>query len=222
MRFKLDQIARWYEQHAQTFDLFPDYIKAIYSRWHDYLWGAPLLAPIIVWYLLGHPPMWVIGWTFVSALLVAGYYAWREEHLKATTRRFKSWIPDMAIDNGRLFISLRIVNLGPPTSINTWQAGYKKGGQGRNHLNERFFLESDEISEVPENIHGQNLKRDYRRFETGETREGWIAFDVGPLSKDDAISITSTVSLQFTDAFDHRHEISFLQEFARKIADGAF
>jgi hypothetical protein len=55
MRSTFDQIVQWFKLHAQTFDLFLDYIKAIYSRWHEYLWGAVPLSPFILWYLVGHP-----------------------------------------------------------------------------------------------------------------------------------------------------------------------
>jgi hypothetical protein len=82
MRRIFGRIARWLKQRANTFDLFPDYLKAVYSRWHDYLWGALFVAPIIIWWMVDTPPMSVIAWTFVFALVVAGYYAWRADHLR--------------------------------------------------------------------------------------------------------------------------------------------
>jgi hypothetical protein len=82
MRNTFERFVRWFKQHAETFDLFPAYIRAVYSRWHDYLWGAIPIAPIILWWMLVSPPMSLVGWTFVIALVVAGYYAWSAEHVR--------------------------------------------------------------------------------------------------------------------------------------------
>ncbi len=70
------------KRHARTFDLFPEYAKAVYSRWNDYFFEALLLSPIVIWWMLGSPPVWLVAWAFVIALIVAGYYAWRADHIR--------------------------------------------------------------------------------------------------------------------------------------------
>jgi len=79
---KWRQALEWFERHAKTFDLFPEYTKAVYHRWNDYFFEALLLAPIVLWWMLGSPPMWLVAWAFVIALVVAGYYTWRADHLQ--------------------------------------------------------------------------------------------------------------------------------------------
>lgn len=159
--------------------------------------------------------MWVTVPAFFWAFLIAGYYVWRKEHVVAP--RFKSWIPDMTVSPaGRLFVGMQIVNLGPPTSIHTWQAGFEKSDGGHVYLSDRMLVEDEDIA-VPGNIRGNNLRHDYRLFATGETREGWIAFDVGSLSDNDAARAMRTVLLIFTDAFDNQHEISTVPPWAREL-----
>src|SRR6266571_2780675 len=116
MRQRLQRLFAWYEGHAKTLDLLPEYTRAVYTQWNDYLWGEIPVAPIVIWWMLGNPPMWVIIPAFFWAFLIAGYYVWRKEHVVAPL--FRSWIPDMALDkDGRLFVGMQIINLGPPTSI---------------------------------------------------------------------------------------------------------
>src|SRR5208282_540459 len=78
------QAKEWIERHAKTFDLFPEYAKAVYHRWNDYFFETLLLAPIVLWWMLGSPPVWLVAWAFVIALVVAGYYTWRADHLRLT------------------------------------------------------------------------------------------------------------------------------------------
>jgi hypothetical protein len=89
MRRWLERTSGWFIRNAgryvKTLDLFPEYITAIYHAWHDYLWEALLLAPVIIWWMLGsagNPPMWIVALAFVWALLMAGYYTWRAEHVR--------------------------------------------------------------------------------------------------------------------------------------------
>jgi hypothetical protein len=72
----------WLGRHARTFDLFPEYLRSIYRHWSDYLFETLLLSPIILWWMLGNPPMWIVALAFVAALIVASYYAWRADRLR--------------------------------------------------------------------------------------------------------------------------------------------
>ena len=151
---------------------------------------------------------------FFWAFLIAGYYVWRKDHLNAP--RFKARIPDMTVTKeGRVFVGLEIVNVGPSTSIHTWQASFKRQPDGPTHgLSDRMLLEADDEHDPPANIHGPNLRRDYRILTTGETRIGWIAFDAGALSEDETVTLMKTVIIRFTDAFDHHEDILTLPAWA--------
>jgi hypothetical protein len=80
---KLKTFFAWATVRAATLDLLSTYFAEIRKRWVDIFWGAslPFLA-LVLWWCLGQPPMWltitVIAWGF----LIAGYYAWREDHLR--------------------------------------------------------------------------------------------------------------------------------------------
>lgn len=207
-RGSLASVGKWLRKRVESLDLFVDYVQAVYHRWHDYLWGELLVAPVIIWWMASSsengPPIKLVIAAFVWAGLIAGYYAWRDERLKNIVPRFKCWIPVMALREGRLFVSIRITNIGPPTSILSWQAGYRNAEGGRNWLTNEMFAGDDRIL-PPDAIRGTNLKGDYGRFETGTTREGWLAMDVGPMAtSDDARHILESVSIQFIDALDDR------------------
>jgi hypothetical protein len=204
------------KQRFRTLDLLSDYLRAVIAQWNDIFFLSIPALPFVAWWYLGDPPMSIRIGVFLWILVVAGYYAWRTEHLKVVAQHFKSWISDTAIVEGRAFIGLRIVNVGPPTSIHTWQAGFERSDGGHNYLSDRMLVEDENLA-APNNIRGKNLRRDYRLLETGETREGWIAFDVGPVSNDDAVRVLKTVSLIFTDAFDNHHEISTMPPWVRKL-----
>ncbi len=222
MRKWLERVWQWLAHHTKTLDLFPEYVGAVYHAWHDYLWGWTPVAPVIVWWMLGQPPMWLVAAAFIWAFLIASYYAWRAE----VSPRFRSWISDMTLSRTgteavrRLFVGLRIVNLGPPTSIPTWYASYDKvGEEGRMHVSDSAFVEDDQV-EPPSNIRGTNLLRDYRRLETGETREGWVAFDIWPVSSDeDAVHIMQSVFLRFVDAFGKQYDTALKPQWVREHND---
>ena len=53
----------WLASRAQTLDLLPQYLKGVYNAWHDYLWTALFLAPIIICWMIGgvvNPPEWLV------------------------------------------------------------------------------------------------------------------------------------------------------------------
>jgi hypothetical protein len=88
MRQHIEERLAWLKRRSKTLDLLPQYNGAVYSSWHDYLWGATPVAPIIVWWMLGSPPMWIVALAFAWAFLIAGYYTWRKE----VGPRCKTWI----------------------------------------------------------------------------------------------------------------------------------
>jgi hypothetical protein len=201
------------EDARDMFDLFIKWLGAAMSRrWFAWLglistaaWVLPIFFPSLQQFVDLYLGRQNAGWLIfigILALMFASFLAWREEHQKNSAPRFTG---------------IEIVNLGPPTSIHTWQAGFKKAEPGgRTWLSDRMLVEEEDI-EPPSNIRGKNLRRDYRMLATGETRAGWIAFDVGEgLSIAEQSSLMGTVLLMFRDAFDHLHEISTIPEWARK------
>jgi len=74
-------VIRSFKALLDTLALLPDYFRAIAKQWTNILFGEGLVAVVfLVWWALGSPPLVLI---FVSAMFVAGYYAWREEHIAA-------------------------------------------------------------------------------------------------------------------------------------------
>jgi hypothetical protein len=47
--------------------------------------------------------------------------------------------------------------------------------------------------------------------------EGWIALDIGQQSDEVAAKTMRTISLTFTDSFEHAHEISTVPKWAREL-----
>ncbi len=230
MHQRLQKLFEWYQRHAKTLDLLGEYARAVYARWNDYLWGELAVAPVVIWWIFGSPPVWVTVPAFFWAFLIAGYYVWRKEYLKNLSDDFKCYLYDAATQSSataellgdhttRVFIGLRIVNVGPQASIHTWQAGYKSPNERHGIVLTDGVLVEGSVGRVPESIRGDNLRGDYRVLTTGETRVGWIAFDVyeKDLEAADWSRLLDSVSLGFTDAFDKFHEGSWLPTWAKKL-----
>jgi len=70
-------------QWLRSFNLFRDYLQAAGQHWQQVLGGASV--PFLIWgiwFIVGNPPAW-INWTVVLvALLIAGYYVWRADHVR--------------------------------------------------------------------------------------------------------------------------------------------
>jgi hypothetical protein len=219
-----ENLLKFAKQRLGTMVLLPDYLKSVIAHWNDIFFSSIPMLPFVVWWYLGEPPMAIKAIVFLWVFVAAGYYAWREEHLKHVSDDFNCWIYAGATDptaqllgarSIRVFIGLRIVNVGPQSSIHTWQVSYNKSGQtGRTHLADGMLV-TGEIGNLPDLIRGQNLHGDIRLLATGETREGWIAFDVGENDGSDP-EILTNVSLGFTDAFDKFHEVTQLSGWRRE------
>ena len=52
--------ATWLRKRTKTLDLLPAYLKAIYRRANEYVWEEVLVAPIILWWMFGNPPTWLV------------------------------------------------------------------------------------------------------------------------------------------------------------------
>jgi hypothetical protein len=75
--------AGWIRRWASKYGLFPDYITIIIRRWQEHLWGeSALAAAMVIALALLHPPAWVIVLYFLLVLVLAGYFAWRVDHLR--------------------------------------------------------------------------------------------------------------------------------------------
>ena len=73
----------WFKTRFQTFDLLPDYFRAVVRQWHEILWGASLAAvAFVLWWFLGNPSPTIIAYYLVAVLAVAGYFVWRSERIR--------------------------------------------------------------------------------------------------------------------------------------------
>ena len=86
MRQRLRKLFSWCVRKGRTLHLFWEYARAVYTRWNDYPWGELIISPIIVWWIVGNPPIWIIIAAFIWALLIAGYYTWRAEYERLTPK----------------------------------------------------------------------------------------------------------------------------------------
>jgi hypothetical protein len=75
---------QWAKQRFVIYNLLPEYFATIRYSWVDVAWGAgvPAIAFIIPWSLNYPIPTWAIVSFFVWALFVAGYHAWRTDHVR--------------------------------------------------------------------------------------------------------------------------------------------
>ncbi len=214
----MDEIKAFFKARAQTLDLLPDYWRALIARWNDIFWLSTPTFPLLIWWFFGSPPMSLVAGAFVWAFAAAGYYAWRDEYLKRTQHRFKTWIYSLGIEPGtnRLFVGVRITNVGVPTSIHTWQGGFRTSHGGRAFTD--GVLVQGKFPPPIQDMRGENLKGDLHRYETGETREGWIAMDIGSesLSQADMRQLFDTASVQFTDAFGDFFEVQSSSSWMKK------
>jgi hypothetical protein len=65
----------------------PDYFRALAKEWSNVLFGETLVGiGFLVWWALGAPTNHALVVVFVIAMFVAGYYAWRAQHLRLITK----------------------------------------------------------------------------------------------------------------------------------------
>jgi len=76
-------VSDWLKSRIKTYDLFWEYFATLRRTWVDVAWGTGVPAVgFIIWWSLGNIPQWAIALFFVWALIVAGYFSWRADHLR--------------------------------------------------------------------------------------------------------------------------------------------
>jgi hypothetical protein len=67
--------------------LMPDYFRALAKEWLNILFGETLVGiGFLIWWALGAPTNHRLILVFVLAMFVAGYYAWRGDHIRLIPR----------------------------------------------------------------------------------------------------------------------------------------
>jgi hypothetical protein len=227
LRERLRTLWGWLLQRQPKLDYARDYWEVLVKQWNEHLFEttSPIGVAFILWWITGSPPVNFVLCVVVWVFLLAGYYAWREEHLKNVSDDFTGYIYGAAtmIPTSdaqllgehwvKVFVGVRINNVGTPRSIHTWQVSWRKGpGQPGFHLADGMLF-NGQVGNLPEGIRGYNLHGDTRLFASGETRDGWIAFDG---NADFEAEMLPNLSLGFTDAFNKFHEVSSLSDWAIK------
>jgi hypothetical protein len=100
----------WLKLRFKTLSLVPDYFGAIAKQWINILFGETVVGVVfLLWWALGNPPLVLI---FVAAMFVAGYYAWRANHVRLMPKLTidKCNIQSTHVNDGseRIFVQLVI------------------------------------------------------------------------------------------------------------------
>ncbi len=73
----------WLKGRINKYDLVLDYFATLRQTWVDVALGTGVPAVgFIIWWSLGNIPQWAIALFFVWALIVAGYFSWRADHVR--------------------------------------------------------------------------------------------------------------------------------------------
>ncbi len=84
-------------EHFKKLAELPDYLSSVKRQWVDVAWGVgmPAVAFIVLWSLEVIKDKRTIAYFFLWALLVAGYYVWRADHIRLVPRvRFEGFASD--------------------------------------------------------------------------------------------------------------------------------
>ena len=74
---------RWLKTRLETLVLLPDYGKATAKQWMNILFGETVVGVIfLIWWALTNPKNPPLVLIFVVAVIVAGYFVWRADHLR--------------------------------------------------------------------------------------------------------------------------------------------
>jgi hypothetical protein len=71
-------------QRQAELQLFPQYLRSIIEHWNSIAWGPSILAFLFfsLWLSIGSPPLALTIAAFAIVFILAGYYAWRAEHIR--------------------------------------------------------------------------------------------------------------------------------------------
>ncbi|HZZ14607.1 MAG TPA: hypothetical protein VFE08_01455 [Candidatus Sulfotelmatobacter sp.] len=75
----MGKLLRW----LKTFNLFREYLREAGAHWQEVLGGASL--PFLIWgiwFIVANPPVWINWSAVLLALLIAGYFVWRADHVR--------------------------------------------------------------------------------------------------------------------------------------------
>jgi hypothetical protein len=76
-------IFQWFRRQFGKLGLLPDFFRVIAKEWLNILFGETLVGiGFLLWWSLAGPSNAKLIVVFVAAMFVAGYYAWRADHVR--------------------------------------------------------------------------------------------------------------------------------------------
>jgi hypothetical protein len=99
-------IYQWFRRQFGKLGLLPEFFRVIAKEWSNILFGETLLGiAFLLWWSLAGPSNTKLIVVFVAAMLVAGYYGWRADHIrlmpKLQVTQFTRQTTDMFGEDGR-------------------------------------------------------------------------------------------------------------------------
>jgi hypothetical protein len=81
----IDSLRDWTAARRRdlSLSLLPGYFGKVATTWQGILWGGSVL--FVIWgihFIVGNPPTWVNWTAILAALFLAGYYVWRNDHIR--------------------------------------------------------------------------------------------------------------------------------------------
>jgi hypothetical protein len=77
------RIRTWLRARLEAFALLPEYGKATAKQWMNILFGETVLGVIfLIWWALANPKNPPLILIFVAAVIIAGYFVWRADHIR--------------------------------------------------------------------------------------------------------------------------------------------
>jgi hypothetical protein len=97
---------QWFRGQFGKLGLLPDFFRVIAKEWLNILFGETLLGiGFLLWWSLAGPSNAKLIVVFVAAMFIAGYYAWRADHVrlmpKLEATRFTRQTTDTFDQSGR-------------------------------------------------------------------------------------------------------------------------
>jgi hypothetical protein len=140
------QLRTWLiTQLGKLFLLLPDYFRALAKEWLNILFGETLVGiGFVIWWALGAPTNHALVGVFVIAMFVAGYYAWRADHLRLETKleipriRTQEWIVQQGSANAGHFAKayyFEVLNISEGITIENVTVQLKSMIPGVSNLN---------------------------------------------------------------------------------------